>query len=263
MSITAEARQEVESLLQRGQKVKAVKYLCDTFNVSLQEAKALVEAVEAERKPKLAPQAQYQNDDSSSTLLSGSLKDEVVSLLLANKKIEAVRRVKDELNTGLKEALQLVEEVDRNTNPNYRSVSIRKGCLGGGFALGALVFGFVGLVFVAIAGASYYFQQQTIENSEKITGVVTDFHYGSKNGSSPIITYEWNGEKRQYHSNTYSSPPAYDLHEEVTMFVNRDNPDDVVVDTFSDRWFLIIIFGGMGSVFVLICVLFFFVGRKF
>jgi hypothetical protein len=42
-----------------------------------------------------------------------------------------------------------------------------------------------------------------------------------------------------------------------------ENPEDVIVNTFSDRWLLIVIFGGIGSFFMLFWGLFMFTGRKF
>jgi hypothetical protein len=44
------------------------------------------------------------------------------------------------------------------------------------------------------------------------------------------------------------------VNEEVEMFVNRNDPDDVVVNTFSDRWLFIFIFGLIGFIFTAIVV---------
>ena len=258
MSITAEAKNEVQRLLQQQRKEEAVKYLCDTFGVSHSESQVLVEAVEKEMSQETAPLPQ-----SSSTALDGPLKEEVIRLLQENKKIEAVKRVKTDLNTGLKEAFVLVEEVDKATNPNYRSVNLNAGCLGNGFRAFAVIFGFIGLGFIGITGILYYLQHQTIKNSDITKGVVVDFRIGNEGGSAPVISYEIDNKKKFYYSNTYSSPPAYEMKEEVSLFVNRSDPDDVIVDTFMDRWFLMVLFGGIGSFFVLFCALFMFVGRKF
>jgi hypothetical protein len=258
MSITAEAKNEVQRLLQQQQKDEAVKYLCDTFGVSVSESQVLVEAVEKEMSQEIAPISQP-----SSTALDGPLKEEVIRLLQANKKIEAVKRVKTDLNTGLKEALVLVEEVDKAINPNYRSVNLNTGCLKGGFRAVAVIFGFIGLGFIGITGILYYLEHQTIKNSDITKGVVVDFRTGDEGGSAPVISYEMDSKKKLYYSNTYSSPPAYEMNEEVSLFVNRSDPDDVIVDTFMDRWFLMVLFGGIGSFFILFCALFMFVGRKF
>lgn len=262
MSITTEAKNEVQRLLQQHQKIAAIKYLCDTFGVSLQESKILVEAVEKELSTTSQPVSAAIGGQTS-TALSGALKAQVISLLLANKKIDAVKLVKTELNTGLKNALILVEEVDKETNPNYRSVSLGKGCLGGGFGLFSTIFGLIGLLLLGIAGIIYYYQQRTIENSNTVTGVVVDFRTKNSGTTSPVIAYEWQGEKKLYYSSAYSNPPAYDMNEEVQMFVNRTDPNDVVVNTFTDRWLAITIVGGLGSFFLLFGALFMFAGRKF
>ena len=263
MSLTSEAKKEVERLLQSGQKIQAVKYLHDTFNISLLDAKILVEAVERENTPEQAAAT-------SSTLFSapprtaldGALKSQVVALLNVNKKIEAVKLVKTELNTGLKEALVMVEEVHKEVDPNYRSINAGTGCLGNTFKLMSLVFGLIGLLFLGIAAGIYYFQSKTISNSDFIQGRVIDMQY-SGDGAAPVITYRSGGKHRTWRSNTFSNPAAYELNEQVALYVNKDNPKDVVIDTFIDRWLLITIFGGIGLVFSLFTIGFAMAGRKF
>lgn len=263
MSITAEAKDEVQRLLQQHRKLEAIRYLCNTFSISLQESKILVEALEKELLITNQAISSRVAGNRSSTTLDGPLKTQVIGLLLANKKIEAVKLVKTELSTGLKAALILVEAVDKEINPNYRLVNPGRGYLGGGFKIFTLIFGSIGLLLMGIAGLIYYFQDQTIKNSDTIQGVVVDFRTKSGGTVAPVIAYTWNGEKKFYHSSAYTNPPAYEMDEEVSMFVNRSDPEDVVVDTFSDRWLAITIVGGLGSFFLLFCALFMFAGRKF
>lgn len=259
MSITAEAKKEVERLLRGGQKIQAIKYLRDTFDIALPESKLLVEALEKE----LASPSINSPAENAGTALSGDLKAEVTRLLQAGKKIEAVKYVKTDLRTGLKEALAFVEEVEREINPDAVPANMKLGgCFGGGFRIVGWVFGSIGLLFMLVAGIIYYLQLKTIEKSDQVTGIVVDFQ-SSGSGSSPVIAYEWQGQKRQYHSSTSSNPPAYEMNEEVPMYVNHDNPADVIVDTFTDRWLLMAIFGGLGSFFTLFSAIFMFASRKF
>jgi ribosomal protein L7/L12 len=266
MSLTSEAKKEVERLLQSGQKIQAVKYLHDTFNISLLDAKTLVEAVEREQTP-AQPTGEFSStgfssSTSSQTALDGPLKAQVKALLISNKKIEAVKLVKTELNTGLKEALVMVEEVHKEVDPNYQSVTIGTGCLGNTFKLMSVIFGFIGLLFLGIAAGIYYFQSKTINNSDLVQGRVIDIQY-SGDGAAPVITYVSGGKHRTWSSNTFSKPPAHDLNEQVAMYVNKDDPEDVIVDTFIDRWLLITIFGSIGLVFSLFTIGFMMAGRKF
>jgi ribosomal protein L7/L12 len=260
MSITAEARQEVERLLKRGEKLPAIKYLCDTFNITLAESKMLVEALEKEISVR---EVVHVAQTIATTTLRGDLKMEVSNLLRAGKKIEAVKKVKESLRMGLKESLMLVEEVEKEINPNFKPMTVGTGCLRGGFKMFSIFFGFVGLVMAGIAMLLAYLQSETIENAEQVSGRVVELRSGSGSGTAPVIAYEWEGKPKLYTSSTYSTPPAYEINEEVPMYVNRNDPDDVLVDTFSDRWLVIVIFGGIGAFFILFSALFMFVGRKF
>ena len=48
----------------------------------------------------------------------------------------------------------------------------------------------------------------------------------------------------------------------MEMFVNPVDPYDTLVNTFMDRWFLIVLLGGMGSVFFGVGLLSFLAFRK-
>jgi hypothetical protein len=48
----------------------------------------------------------------------------------------------------------------------------------------------------------------------------------------------------------------------VPIYVNKSDPDDIIVDTFVDRWLLITIFAGIGLIFSLLGFGFLMAGRK-
>lgn len=258
--MTSEAKKEVERLLQAGQKIRAIKYLNDTFNISLQDSKILVEALEQEMAMNpgdpVAPSP-------SATTLDGPLKAEVVRLLQTRRKLEAVKYVKKHLNIGLKEALMMVEEVAKENNPNYVLFNAT-GCLRGVAKGIGIIFGFVGIIFLGTAGFIFYFQSQSIHNSDLVTGKVTEMQYLDEGGSAPVVEYEWKGKKRSYQSNSHSTPPDYQVGETVSLYVNREEPNEIVLDTFADRYALIVGLGVIGTVLSLISLLFFyFASRKF
>lgn len=118
MSMTQEVREEVEKLVRRGQKLQAIQYLRETFDVSLDEAKQLVEALEKEISPAAAATADLNEEDKN--FLEGLLRD--------NKKIDGVKFVRDKTGLGLKESLQVVEEIERKVNPDF--VAFKPGCMG-------------------------------------------------------------------------------------------------------------------------------------
>jgi ribosomal protein L7/L12 len=252
MSNTQEANQEVQQLLAEGKKQHAVEYLRDTFQISEDEANALVNALENE----------YQALKPSSTTLSGNIKIKVVEFLNANKKMEAIRHVREQTGTQLKAALELVEEVEKEINPNFKPAG---GCVGGVFKLVSIFFFGVSFLLLVGAGLSYYLEEESIKKSDLIKGRVVSLTPSDHDGTetyAPVVRYVWHEKERTYQSNMYSYPPAYDVGEEVELYVNREDPENVYINSFSDRWLVVTILGGIGSVFLVIAVILTVIGRK-
>ena len=247
--MTREAQQKVEKFLQNGEKVRAIKYIKDTYGFSLEQSRILVEAIEGHATTETASR------NAGTDTLSASATARVSELLRAGKKIEAIRYVKDSLNVRLKQAKTLVEEVERSVHP------VRPGSATPAARLVLLLFGIVGLVFVSIAGYLFYSQNRSIQTSDLVPGRVIRLVTQSDGMSAPVIEYRWNGQKWLHASKTYSSPPAYDLDEEVPVYVNRADPSDIIVNTFLDRWFLVTIFGSMGLLFTGIPIVLSLLGR--
>lgn len=258
MNFTVEAKEEVLRYLARGEKIAAIKYLCDTFLISVEEAKALVEAAELENSASVP-----QKPKAVSTTLDGELKSKVIQHLQQRNKIGAVKEVKASLRINLKDALLMVEEVERELDPTAQPIQIRLGgCAGRVFRLVSFVFLTIGLLFMGVAGVVYYLQTETIANGQTVIGKVVELRSGDESGVAPVIAYEWNGQQMHHYSNMYSSPPSYELDEEVPVIVNTLDPRDVLIDTFSDRWLLIVIIGTIGLFFAGFGAIFVFAGRK-
>src|SRR5688572_11414908 len=115
MSIPSEAKQEVARLLTAGQKNEAITYLEETFQISLIDAKTLVEVVEKELNisessfnsiersmpPSDSPATDQELEIGTETELWGPLKLEVKALIMAGKKMEAVKLVSAHFRKGL------------------------------------------------------------------------------------------------------------------------------------------------------------------
>ena len=98
--------------------------------------------------------------------------------------------------------------------------------------------------------------QELANNGVVVTATVVDDPY------QPTFEYIFEGDTLYYYSSTSSDPPSYHLGEQVEMFVNPVDPYDTLVNTFMDRWFVIVLLGGMGSVFFGIGLLSFLAFRK-
>lgn len=244
MSMTHEAQEEVAKLLRKGEKIGAIKHLKETYGFSLEQSKILVEAMEGT----LDTDSPYLK--SRSTSLDESALAHVSDLLRKGKKIDAIRFVKDSLGIRLKQARTIVEDLDRSLHPGRKAAMTH----GPGLIV-SIIFGSIGTLFLAIAGYIFYSQSLSIGKSDLVTGRVIRLETKSDGMSAPVIEYEWNGQRWLYASKTYTSPPAYTVDETMSIYVNREDAADIIVDTFSDRWFLITVLGSMGLIFTGIPVL--------
>jgi ribosomal protein L7/L12 len=239
MSMTHQARQEIERLLQKGEKIGAIKHLKDAYGFSLEQSKILVEAIEG--KIDAASANPYLNRVSSK--LDEAAKAHVSNLLKSGNKIQAVKFVKETLRLRLKEAKDQVEELEKILQPG---MTAKTSAIFNPVSVIRVVFGGVGAIMLAIAGYLVFAQSQSIANSELVTGRVVRMQATSDGMTAPVIEYQWNDKNWLHASTTYSSPPAYEVNEAVPIYVNRQDPTDITVDTFTDRWFLITILGSMG-----------------
>jgi len=121
---------ELVSLLERGQKIGAIKLYRERTGAGLKEAKDAVEAI------------QWRQASPSGSGIDRNLEDEVVSLLEREQKIEAIKLYRERTGVGLKEAKDAVEALAEGSGI---AISRGSGCLGAvvvafGFLVGALVF---------------------------------------------------------------------------------------------------------------------------
>ena len=124
-----------------------------------------------------------------------------------------------------------------------------------------LAFGGVAFILLSIAAGIYYFNQKAANQFVKVEGVVIRNQFKG-DMARPVISYSWDGKDLLYASNTYTNPPAYERGEKVELFVNPSDPRDVWINTFIERYLVIIIIGGLGCFFLGFLVLFHVVFNK-
>lgn len=275
MSISSEAKQEVARLLTAGQKNEAITYLQETFQISLIDAKALVEVVEkqldapppswdmpaADVQPK-AFETRLDNDPTTDTVW-GPIREEVKSLIIAGKKIEAVKLVKNHFGKGLKEALEMVDEVQKEIDPSLVPASSRSGCGKILFRVLAILFGVVAFIMFAITAIGWWAIEDQIKQSDRVKGRVVNLIQTAEGNYSPVVSYEWQGTSSEYTGTFSSNPPDYAIGDEVDLFVDRENTSNIMIDSFTDRWLGLIIFAGIGLFFTFFTVLLAFAARRF
>jgi len=106
-------------------------------------------------------------------------------------------------------------------------------------------------VYLVISG--YQFEQRSVIVQGKMIEyeIYTD---REDNGASttmytPVFQYEYKGETYTHKSKSSSSSQDYIIDEPVDIFVNPDDPSDILIDSFWEKWMLPILLGFMGAVF--------------
>lgn len=116
-----------------------------------------------------------------------------------------------------------------------------------------LVFLLVGGILASIGWSQYQDHESLATDGRQVTGTVIDVKTSTDSEGdttyAPVYGYEWEGEQRRYTpGSTSSSYPTQG--ETATLFVDPDDPGRVMADTFMDRWFIPVLLGGLGAVFL-------------
>ncbi|MEQ9412972.1 MAG: DUF3592 domain-containing protein, partial [Cyclobacteriaceae bacterium] len=163
------------------------------------------------------------------------------------------------LKLALKESFTPVEFFKRAAKASTSHISKDKGCKQTIFGMIAFGFGFFGIPMLLAAAGIFIYQFYFISNSTRIIGTVaaSEQQY-NRNESSyrSVITYQINSKTYSTESNIISSTPEYYENDPVPLFVSNENPNDVFIDSFFERWLIITILGSIGLFFTLLMMVF-------
>ncbi|GIL21682.1 MAG: hypothetical protein BroJett042_01950 [Bacteroidota bacterium] len=232
--VSTQSQAKVKELLQSGQKIEAIQFLCKEHNLSLPDANEWVQYLAGETS---RPGAQ------PATISSSLIRARVEDLLRSKNKIQAIKLVMDEYQVSLKQANDLVDAMDPSRSPVLKDP----------IKYVLLLFVGLGILFAALSVYWLWADYQFTSNATPGTGTVVDFYYNKRGGgAAPIIEYTWNGSLLTYQGETYSNPPSVAIGEQVELFINPDNPKEVVINLVFERYILVITFGFMGFIFSLV-----------
>lgn len=112
------------------------------------------------------------------------------------------------------------------------------------------IFGTIGAVMLAFAGAVQFYQQTAYADAISVEGTVIGQDRRSSSGSAPIVEFrDQTGKYHRFESNVSSSPPRYAVGDPVTIKYQPDNPSNAAIDDFLSNYLFTLIFGGIGLVF--------------
>jgi hypothetical protein len=192
-------------------------------------------------------------------LLSSSARDEVADLLASGHKILAIKLVREKTGVGLREAKRIVEHLEQQPEFQLRMASSGAGTealpAAGRPWLFIVVFllGFAGTGVGLLCGAAavYASQQKVIARGQRVEGKVVELVHRN-NAYAPVFEYELNGQVHTYRSSTATNPPSVAVGDTVMLWVDPVNHERVVIDTFAERYLVLVILGPMGVLFTII-----------
>jgi hypothetical protein len=192
--------------------------------------------------------------------LTPEQKEHAIDLIEMGEKLEAVRYFQEVLSIDAEQALLLAEKLEHELEPDMQEFQQkheemkRSGAKVG--RLVGLIFMSIGMVMLAVVCYLLYDHQQFEKNAVNVKGTVVEFQsYISSNDNSsttmytPVFEYTYKGKKYTYVSTTSSNVKEYEVGESLDILVDPENPAEVLVNSFMEKWFLPLLLGFMGTLF--------------
>lgn len=117
-----------------------------------------------------------------------------------------------------------------------------------------IIFSLVGAILFAIAGFTFYNQQQFLDKAHVASGKVIEVRKdrSSKNGRTfyPIVEFiDEQGKTIRFNSSFSTSPPAYEVGELVEVYYEYNKPYRAEIKGFFPQWLTVLISGTMCLIF--------------
>lgn len=195
--------------------------------------------------------------------LTPEQKEHAIDLIETGNKLEAVRYFQKILSLDAEQALALTEKLETEIedgpeiDPQFEQKleARRQTGLNIGKIVGNLFMG-IGLVMLGFAAYLVYAHQQFEKRALTVTGTVVAYHshisYDDNSSTTmyaPEFEYTVKGKTYNYVTSSSSSFKTYAIGDEVDVLVDPDNPQEVLVNSFMEKWFLPVLLGAMGLAF--------------
>jgi hypothetical protein len=185
-------------------------------------------------------------------------------LIEMGEQIEAVRYFQETLHVSADQALALAEklqqEMDHTSLEDKVEALKREFPKPSGFSVGKIVgsvFLSVGVIMLGIVTyliiSNNKFEQRAVHTKGKVIDY-KNYQSSNDNGGSttmytPVFEYAFNGQSYQHTSSTSSSSPGYEIGAEVDVLVDPKNPREILINSFWEKWFVVVLLGFMGTIF--------------
>jgi Protein of unknown function (DUF3592) len=81
-----------------------------------------------------------------------------------------------------------------------------------------------------------------------VSRVTTSYSY------QPVVQFQHGGQRIQFADSVASNPPAYHVGDAVNVLYLESDPYKAGIDSFTSLWFLPLLFGGLGAIFLAVGV---------
>ena len=123
-----------------------------------------------------------------------------------------------------------------------------------GFEFFIFLFFTVGAIFAGISYSMYRSNTELVENGVKAKGTVIAMHR-VKRRQYPVAPsvrfFTQDGREHVFHSSEGRNPPEYQVGEEITIYYDPKNPDNLHLE---GNYLLVYVFAGMAAVFWLFSI---------
>ena len=194
------------------------------------------------------------------------IKEEAIRLLRKGQRDQAKIVFQSRLQISSEEADRLIEtlvsETAKLSPPTLPARAIHAtGCISAFLLILSSLFGFIALTFIIFAGISYY-MSNPFDNGAEATGKVISLEWNDTGGAVPVLEYDWQGQVKEAKGTIFYTPPQYEVGEDIPILINPENPDEIILNNFNERYEFTVIFGAVGAFFLIFTLIFVYVRRK-
>jgi hypothetical protein len=193
------------------------------------------------------------------------IRQQVTALIRSGQRTEAKALLKEKFQVTDEQADQLILTIERE-NPMANVIVPQMGkqmgraISGSGGCLALVLNGFmvffilVTLMFAGVAIGMYLYENRFADEGIPMEGTVINLTANETGSLAPLVEYTYQDTLRQYQSSFYSSPPDYEVGQQVPLILNPENPNEAIIDSFNDRYLISVIFGGVGGFFLILSI---------
>ena len=195
--------------------------------------------------------------------LTPEQKKRIFQMLAKGEKSRVVQYLRHTFRVSPEEAVKLMEklEVEAKDSTLLEKLRALKAKQHSGVNVPRLAgLLFIGIGLIMLISVAYIVMDNNKLSKRAIvtTGVVLSYstYFSNDEESSgstmytPTFEYSFNGKKYTKQSDLSSSSRVFEIGDEVEILVDPDEPQNALINSFWERWFMAVVLGGMSTMFV-------------